>query len=201
MKKILTLKNVVLFGGALLLLVAFFLSFGASFSQTNGSQASVYNNIIWGCDKMILRDGSDVHTMPVKGTITSGDRLLPSGVLLAGIIMMLVGAIGAVVIALFLKKPFAKWIVLGFAAIALAGAIMQFFALDSFAHAIVDTMKKDYNGGVTDAEYQEALAQAKSNLSQYNGKSVMCIIMGILGLLGSLAAGASIFLPEKELLK
>ena len=48
MKKFLTVRNIVLLSGALLLVVAFFLSFAAKLSISNSGVDGAYNNIVWG---------------------------------------------------------------------------------------------------------------------------------------------------------
>ena len=123
MKKFLTLKNILICAGALLLLVAFFLSFGAKATIIDGGHKMSYNNIIWGC-KTFTTDGNQTTIKYILGA----DKLKVMTLQLIGLILMLLGAIGAAVVALLVKKPFAKWIVVGLAAIALAGAVFQFFA-------------------------------------------------------------------------
>ena len=196
MKKVLTLRNVIVWAGALLLLVAFFLSFGAKMSIIMDGVQFSYNGIVWGSNSVTMGG----VTVPVSKMEIGVDKLLPSGALLVGVILMLVASIAAVVIGLLVKKPWAKWVVLGCAAVAITGAIMQFVAKDSFAHAYVNTLMKAE--GITDkAAIDEAFKQFRYSMDQYGAKVTLPIVSGVLGLIGALAIGGAQFLPEKELLK
>lgn len=193
MKKFLTLKNIILCSGALLLLVAFFLSFGATVHGENHGVTSSYNNIVWGCDSITM-DGTK-HAL--SELMPGLERAKPAALQLVGIILMLVAAIGAALVALLVKKPWAKWIVVGLAVVAVAGAVFQFFALQGFARGMINAMAEKM--GITDKEtieqeYQEFLKTAR----EQGAKITMNIVMGVLGILGGLAVGASQFLPEKK---
>ncbi len=196
MKKFLTLKNIVLCSGALLLLVAFFLSFGATAHGDNHGVASSYDNIVWGCNS-ITYDGVK-H--PLSELVPGLVRAKPAALQLTGIILMLVAAIGAPLVALLVKKPWAKWIVVGLEVIAVAGAVLQFFALQGFVRGMVNAMAEVM--GVTDKavieqQYQEFLKNARAD----GVKITMNIVMGVIGFVGGFAVGASQFLPEKQLAK
>ena len=193
MKKFLTLKNIVLCSGALLLLVAFFLSFGATAHGTNHGVASSYDNIVWGCNSLTI----DGVKHPLSELMPGLVRAKPAALQLTGIILMLVAAIGAALVALLVKKPWAKWIVVGLAVVAVAGAVFQFFALQGFVRGMVNAMAE--NLGITDKEaieqeYKEFLKNARED----GVKITMNIVMGVLGIIGGLAVGASQFLPEKK---
>ncbi len=193
MKKFLTLKNIILCSGALLLLVAFFLSFGATAYGTNHGVSSSYNNIVWGSNSITI-DGVKHPLSEIMPGIVSAK---PAALQLTGIILMLVAAIGAALVALLVKKPWAKWVVVGLAVVAVAGAVFQFFALQGFVRGMINAMAEKM--GVTDKEaieheYQEFLKTAR----EQGVKITMNIVMGVLGIVGGLAVGASQFLPEKK---
>ena len=70
MKKFFTLKNILLLGAAVLGLLAFFLSFGASMKVTMDGTRGELRHIIWGCDVAVYE--GHVEAVPYKVTITSG---------------------------------------------------------------------------------------------------------------------------------
>ena len=192
MKKFLTLKNILICAGALLLLVAFFLSFGAKATIINDAHKMSYNNIIWGCNTFTT-DGNETTIKYILGA----DKLKVMALQLIGLILMLLGAIGAAVVALLVKKPFAKWIIVGLAAIALAGAVFQFFALRGFARAFVLTEAELSH--VTDKEaIEDAIKDAIKIFKDQGLRFGMNIAMGIVGSLGAVAIGAGALLPEKK---
>ena len=192
MKKFLTLKNILICAGALLLLVAFFLSFGAKATIINDAHKMSYNNIIWGCNTFTT-DGNETTIKYILGA----DKLKVMALQLIGLILMLLGAIGAAVVALLVKKPFAKWIIVGLAAIALAGAVFQFFALQGFARAFVLTEAELSH--VTDKEaIEDAIKDAIKIFKDQGLRFGMNIAMGIVGSLGAVAIGAGALLPEKK---
>ena len=193
MKKFLTLKNILICAGALILIVMFCLSFGAKFAINESGHVMAYHGIVWG-SKTVSMDGTKY---PISDLGEGFDKILPSTVLLIGVILMLVAALAAVLVALLVKKPWAKWLVLGLAVVALAGAVMQFFVKDSFLWAMVNTMAKE--AGVTDkAQIKEAYEHYKAAMAESDVKVTMNILMGVFGIVGALALGAGALLPEKK---
>ena len=192
MKKFLTLRNIVLCAGALLLLVAFFLSFGAKATGVEMGMKSAYNNIIWGCDSLTIN--GETHTL---AEIMGFKAAKPAALPLVGLILMLVAALGAVVVALFVKKPWAKWVVLALAVLAVAGAVFQFFAMQGFCRGMVLAIAE--KNGVTDKQaIEEAYNTYLQKMKDADVKFTMSTVMGVLGIVGGLAVGASQFLPEKK---
>ena len=189
MKKFLTLRNIALFCGALLLLVAFFISFAASIKIIDGNDYTKFYNVIWGCNKM----DTSGHITVLDADEKMGVAVLP----FIGLWLLLVGALGAILVGLLVKKPFAKWVVVVCAVLALAGAIMQFFIFDQFVRAFIHKMAEDLH--VTDKEQiKHAIEQYKEMYGAYKRNEVVSILMGVFGILGGLAIGASQFLPEKK---
>lgn len=188
MKKLFNLRDAILFIGALFILAAFFLSFAESirFSSGSGWYQESYH-IIWGCDKMDV-NGSIV--------IAEGDeRFGPSIVPFIGIWMLLAGALGAIAVALFVKKLWAKWVVVGLAVLAIAGAVMQFFIFDAFCRAYVHKVAEMDHW--SKQEEMKELEHFKNQYGNFDRKTVVSTLMGVFGIVGGLAIGVSRFLPEK----
>ena len=195
MKEKLTLRNILIVGGFTLALATFIMSFFARFTvDMDGTRAS-YLGIVWGC-KYITAPGYD--KIPVSED-AGVDRLQPSAILLVGTILIFVGALGAALVALFVNKPFAKWIIVGCAVLVLAGAIMEFFAKSSFVRAMFETMGKagNWSKEKVDERYNEAMA----NISKFNPATGVSTASGILAIFAALAIGVAPFLPEKKLVK
>ena len=193
MKKFLTLKNIILCSGVLLLLVAFFLSFAAGLKLNEAGGEATFKNIIWGCKKVVSSDGEEVSIAVIFGEQKVGPAVLP----FVGVLLMVLSAVGAVLVALLVNKPWAKWVVIGCAAFAVAGAVFQFFAYPQFLRAGINAMAK--HAGITDKdEINHAYDMYKSHWDKMNPRTVVSIVMGALGIAGGLAVGASQFLPEKK---
>ena len=193
MKKIFTLKNIVLFAGALLLLVAFFISFAAKLTAYQSGFTQSYNNIIWGSNSITLN--GEKHSFVELGI--GIDKADPAALPLVGVILMILAAIGAILVALLVKKPWAKWVVVGLGVLAITGAVFQFFAMTGFLRGMVNAMARAL--GITDKqaieqEYQSALQAMK----EQGARTTVSTLMGVFGIVGGLAVGASQFLPEKK---
>ena len=192
MKKLFTLRNIVLFAGALVLLVVFCLSFAATIKVSDSGHVGVLKNIIWGCSKFVV-DGEVTTPKLIVGVDKVGPATLP----FVGMLLILVALLGAVVVALLVKKPWAKWVVVGLAVLAITGAVFQFFAIDQFIRVAVNALAKQY--GITDKnEIAKAIAEYKHIFAIMNAKAVMSTLLGVFGIVGGLAVGASQFLPEKK---
>ena len=186
MKKVLPL---VAFG---LAVVAIVLSLFASMKIVAAGTTGIYKNIIWGC-KEIEVDGHVIAIKDLIGVERAGIAVIP----FIGLILMLLGGVGALLVALLAKKPSAKWIILICGVLILAGAIMQFFILNAFARAMVEASYKQ--AGITDKEQiNQAVKESIENLKKQDPKFVVSTIMGILGCLGGVAAIAGALLPEKK---
>lgn len=193
MKKFLTVRNIVLCAGALFLLVAFFLSFAAGLKVTEMGQQATFKNIIWGCRKIIGPDGEELSIGVVFGTEKVGPAVLP----FIGLLLMILSVIGAILVTLLVKKPWAKWVVVALAALAIAGAVFQFFAISQFVRAGVNAMAKE--AGITDKEQINKYYEQYLNLfKNEDAKAPVSVVMGVLGILGGCALGVSALLPEKK---
>ena len=188
MKKFFTLKNILLLGAAVFGLLAFFLSFGASMTVTMDSIRGELRHIIWGCDVAVYE--GHVQAVPYK----FGPAVLP----MVGLILILVGILAAVVVGLFINKPFAKWIVVGCAVVALAGSVMAFIVVGPFARAYLDATIKASGMKLTPEQYDQYLAEVKTMFKNGDPVTVIPVLSGIFGIIAAAAAGVSQFLPEKK---
>ena len=98
---------------------AFVLSFFATLQIVQYGVHAEFKNIIWGC-KQVTIEGTVRTIKETFGFESSGIAPLP----FIGLVMMLVGAIASVILTLFVKNKFTKWIVLGCSALILAGGII-----------------------------------------------------------------------------
>ena len=196
MKKYLTLRNAVLCGAAVLVLAAFIMSFFVSLDAVAEGIKGSYKHILWGCDKAVAN--GQVTPISEMSTI-NGDKLKAMGLPIAGLIMMVVGTVGAILVALFLKKPFAKYVVAGLGLVVLAGGIMQFWPVESFARAYVYSFKGIEEASQSNIDY--AIEQHILLFKEMNAHAPIAVVMGIFGCLSGVVVAASQFLPEKELVK
>lgn len=194
MKKFLTLRNVLLFGGALLAIIAFFVAFAAGLNGTlQGIGAIKTSGLIIGTRKAIF-DGETYSGREVEMLF---GKYRP-GLSLAGIIIMLVSGLAAVVVALFVKKPWTKWVLVGLAGLMLMSAIFVFCLKNSEVAAMVDYVLDQGDGDRSQRqqyinEYYEIFKDMHLNAGSW--------FTGIFGVLGTGAIAASQFVPEKQLLK
>ena len=195
MKEKLTLRNVIVAGAFALTLAVFVMSFFARFTiDLDGVRAS-YTNIVWGC-RYIVAPGYD--PIPIWEDMHV-NQIKPSVVLLISTLIIFAGALAATLVALFVNKPFAKWIIVGCAVLVLAGAVMQFFAKSSFVRAMTDTNAEveGWSKQKADDFYTEIMAK----INTFNPATGVSTASGILSIVAALAIGAAPFLPEKKLVK
>ena len=181
MKKFLTLKNLLLCGAAVLVIVAFVLSFtaGVHFKDSDGNHAQLFN-FIWG-PKRLAEAG---HEADIPAALLP----MPKAVLpLVGSLLALVGVVAAVVIALLVKKPFAKWAVLACGVLAVVGGVFFFLfrggAVEQFAKVM----------GMTVEQAEQMLEAMKIKVS-----SAGAVVAGILSILAGGLCATSALLPEKK---
>ncbi len=185
MKKFLTLKNILICAAAFVGLVVFFLSFAvqAQLKGTTGGHTMVAKivNSVWGATEgRTYQDGQFVVAMRLDG----GVSILP----ILGFVFVLLGAIGAVLVAFLVKKPWAKWVVLACGVLALLGGVFQFFGGESAYVAYAKSI-------------DATVEQAKAYLADQGIKAnpgALGIILGILSILVGGAFGAAALLPEKK---
>lgn len=180
MKKFLTLKNVLVFCGAFLLVLAFALSFAVAGKIVGNSNVLTISSVFYN-PKEVVADGQVI-------AIAEEYRYF-AAVPVIGYILGAVGGLAAVVVVFVVKnEKVKKFAVLGCGALALVGAIMSFITLEPATHVFAKAM------GFT-------MDQAHDVLKAMGGvekASPLAIIMSILGTLGALGIVASRFLPEKK---
>ena len=187
-----TMKKVLPLVAFLFVVAAIIMSFFAALKGTSGGTTTTYKGIIWGCKELDV-DGMKVTLKDLMGIESSGIAVLP----FIGLILMLLGGLGGLLVALLAKKPSAKWILLICGVLVLAGAIMQFFALQAFLRALINTSAKE--AGVTDKEtIEQAYKEALENVKKTDPKITLSVIMGILGCLAGVFNGVAALLPEKN---
>ena len=172
---------------------AFFLSFLSNLQvDVGGGNTLVFKNIVWGCRQITLN--GEAHTLyELLGFNSSGFAVLPG----IGLLMILFASIAAAIITWVVKKPFAKWILLGLALVILGGAIMQFFSYSAFIRSMVNQMAKA--SGVTDKEtIKQAYETYKQQFDQSNPKYAVSIVSGVFGILGALGVSIPKLIPEKK---
>lgn len=188
MKKFLTLKNILLCSACIFALVAFILSFTANvkFVDAKG-YGEMFFNFIWGPRKLAEFGNGYAGTAPIPA------ELLPMPVAtlpLVGSLLVIIGAAGAVVVGLLVKKPFAKWVVLGCAATVLAGGVFFFLFKDGALAQLGKAMGVDKEG-----------AQAIIDNFKLKIKSAGAVVGGIMGLLAGCSLCGAALVPEKQLIK
>ena len=188
MKKFLTLKNILLCSACIFALVAFILSFTADvkFVDAEG-YGEMFFNFIWGPKKLAEFGNGQTQTAPIPA------ELLPMPVAtlpLVGSLLVFIGAVAAVVVGLLVKKPWAKWVVLGCAVVVLVGGVFFFFIKDGALAQLAKAMRVDKEG-----------AQAIIDYYKLKIKSAGAVVGGIMGILSACSLCGAAFVPEKQLLK
>ena len=194
MKEKLTLRNILICAGAFLGLLVFCLSFADTFKSNIDAAQATFHNVVWGCKKVTADVGGKMKEADLYdafGIKNAGALALP----LVGLILVLLSAIGAVVVALFVKnEKIAKIALLVCAGLILVGGVFQFFAGAFFPGRVADKMIKE--GVITASERKFVLEGFKN---RHVGAAV--IITGILGILGGALVAVSQFIPDKKLAK
>lgn len=166
---------------ALLALIAVILVAVASVQGAHGTTTIVIKGITFGAYESVIADSG--ISMTTK--LDFGPAIMP----LLGWILILLGLLCGVCLAFFGEKLFkntklVKILLLVAAGLVLVGGVFQFFALSSFVHAGVRA-----HGGT----YEDAM----ESLKQMNASVPLCIVGGILSILGAASLAVREFLPEK----
>ena len=190
MKERLTLRNVVIWGAALLGVVFFCLTFAIKgyyqFVESGDTTKIVFDNILW--------DGT-VFTTYFNGKVEKVSRLTQSGAFplsIIGAVLLIVASLAMIVISIFVKNDkIRKYVSLGTSALVVAGGIFIFFTKET----IVRGLCLEYFGSL------DQLDLFKKSLTGAYGANGMEVVIGIFAILVGCAFGVSPFLPEKKLLK
>ena len=196
MKKLLAVRNLLVFAAVLFGLLVLIFSFMTNVKgfDGDGNLTNKFFNVVWGCKKQEAYANVMGNDVTVKTEESFNALLLP----LIGAILALVGGLAACV-ALFLVKDAKtrKLVVLVAALLMVAGAVMIFLTkLDFFnvySKKLYDEFPQAYRDSKTLAEFRKDL---KDN-SDGTMKAPLAVVSGILALVGGLSAGASQFVPEK----
>ena len=180
MKKFLTLRNVMVFCGAFLLVLGFALSFAVVGELDGMGTAVIIKGVYWNAKEAVIEG----HV-----TVVPEEYRYFAAVPAIGFILGAVGGVAAVVVALVIKnEKVRKFAVLGCGALALVGAIMSFITNLPATHFFAKA------NGMTFEEAKAGLAA----MGITEKASALSIIMSILGTLGALSIAASQFVPEKK---
>lgn len=190
MKERLTLRNVVIWGAALLGVVFFFLTFTIKgyyqFTESGDVTKVVFDNILW--------DGTASSTY-FNGKFDGMAKLAKSGAYplsIIGAILLLVCSLGMVAISIFVKNDkIRKYVSIGAGVAVIAGGIFIFFVKET----IVRSICLNYFGSL------DKLDEFKKSLTASYSAGAMAAVVGVVSILVGCAFGVSIFLPEKKLVK
>ena len=189
MKKLLTLRNVLILSAALFGLLVFLFSFMAAYrvvpSNDHWSQAQVF---IWGSRTTLNWDGSS-HTVAAK------DAEKALGLPIVGAILALLASAGLVVVVLLGDKLFKDEKLRKIVLFVLAGLLVLAGVFTFFAQMQFETNQaKEAN--MTLKEYRDLMKDMNMKVS-----CGLPIVSGILAVLGGGAVTASQFIQDKQLAK
>jgi len=188
MKKVLTLRNVLIWVGALLAIAAFFVAFAVTITM-DGTET--LTNVVIGKQFVVI--GSVRKELAAKNVVHSTTALI-------GIIFMLVGGIAAAVLGLFVKAKWKKWAILGAALVIFAGAILSFFVVEGYAIGNVD--KQIREGKLDSAKRAEMIKKYLEIYEKENFElNAAAFIVAVIGILSTAALVVSQFVKDKRLAK
>ena len=191
MKEKLTLRNVIVWGAAFLGLLFFFLSFAACasmrFNDGHATAEYTFKNAIWASDYVIAKANGVVIA---EGPVTGSPYALP----IVGIILVLVGALAAVVISILVKdSKIRMFTLIGAGVVSILGGVFIFFVGES----AIKTLWVLSESPIPFDQFKAAYKAAGATW----GPNALPIIIGIVAILAGCAYGVSSFLPEKKLAK
>ena len=136
MKEKLTLRNVILWGVALTLLVLFFISFAAKVKMTTSIEGSpitiTLHHALWGSDSMSAFSDGKLEGEVIPAGARAGSI---SGII--GVILFLLASGGLVAVSFLVKdEKLKKILVLACAGLILVGSILLFFVGNVFYRAV-----------------------------------------------------------------
>ena len=192
MKEKLTLRNIIAWSAAFLAVLFFCLSFAATshfiIPDNSGVVKYEFLNSIWSANTLRgYMDGKFVTEMSVSGQ--------PYALPIAGLVLVLVAAVGAVVASFLFKEKKIRLIAsIACGVLAIVGGVFTFFvgetAIRTFCVMALGSLDK-----------LDLVKQAYGDLGATWGPGVLPIIMGVVFILSGCAYAVSAFLPEKKLAK
>lgn len=188
MKKILTLRNILLGVGAILAIAAFFIAFAAGLSGTvSGMKGAIKGTIIG----PLMSKTGDGPWESIGDSEFSAHAVLP----LIAIIVMMVVAIAAVVCTILIKNDKAKKIVtIVMGAVVVAAAAVVFGLKDSFINSNIAKLISD---GTIPAEYAETYRGYMADMLRDMHLNAGTIFTAIIGMIGGGAILGSAFIKSK----
>ena len=185
MKKFLTLRNILICGGAFLAILVFIFSFVAAFRVTSSNGTwSEYQGIVWGARTIKFSDGSSETAAPQDAI---GAVVLP----LIGAILFILAGLGSIVLVLFGDKFLSEQVKkIGFivcGGLLVLGGIFTFFTAEGF----IANVAAKAGGTAQQVKDMWAALNAKTSCG-------LPIVSGILAILGGGAICASQFVPDKQ---
>ena len=192
MKKFLTLRNVIIWTAALIGLVMFFVSFALPAKMVADGLEGTLDHVIWGFDSMTA--GSYHTTIAEAYHFKSADA---NGFGLVGFLFTLISAL-ALVVAVFLikKEKIAKIVIFASAGLMLVGGIFQLLVVPGISSSFVNAAIRAYGEGAR--QEAKAVGDIMQGYCSLSGGSIVCAILTFVAAIG---AGASQFVPDKQLVK
>lgn len=195
MKKLLTLRNLLICGAFLFALLVFIFSFvtNVRFLDSDGTLTGKFFNVVWGSKKQEAYMGSVTVALDEKYNALA----LP---LIGSLLVFLAGAC-AVVVALFGGKLFknekvAKIVLFVCAGLMVVGAVFIFLTtanlFDVIARKNYDSLPAEYQAHTSVEEIKKQMKEAGGSM-----QSAMSIVSGILAILAGAAVAVSQFVKEK----
>ena len=195
MKKLLTLRNLLVCAAFLLGLLVFIFSFVTNVKcyDSDGTLNSQFFNVVWGSKRQEGYVGS--VTVEVKESYSA--LALP----LIGALLVFLAAIAAVVLSLLGDKlvkdaKVRKIVMLVLAVLMIGGAVMIFLTtlnlFNVIAQKTYDELPEAYKSATSVEEIKKQMKEAGGSM-----KSAMMVVSGIMAIVGGLSVAASQFVPEK----
>lgn len=199
LKEKLTIRNVVIWGAALLGIVFFFLTFAIDGTIVQYEQDSllvnhrmtyVFHNILWDGTKLdFYHDG-----------VYDSSVVIPSGAQYAlpiiGAILLILSCLGAVVVSFVVKNKKIYMISLIAAGVlAITGSIFIFFCKETMIRNFL------YQEGVPLSDINQHYEEYKAMIKGQYGSNALTYVIGVIGIVSGCAFAVSPFLPEKKLVK
>ena len=192
MKKLLTLRWLLLCVGATLALIAFFVALGGTMEGTANLYGLVSFPVSYSGALFGITYTANFYGMTYTAKL--GISVFP----FLGWLLLLFGLVGVVVCAFVIKdEKLRKILIICGSAAVVVGAICLFFIKPSVENAALSAFKK------AAGEYEAYVTKdlIKDEMNRINARFPGIITAGVFGLLGGLAMCATQFIPEVKFVK